>query len=77
MLLVIAIAAIRFTDPNWTLAAVAAVFSVGIFIEEMLINMAVVQSRYVIAPALLLYTALVALLRPGRCPPRRARGRRA
>ena len=43
-------------------------FSVGIFIEEMLINMAVVQSRYVIAPALLLLTALVALLRPRQVP---------
>ncbi len=68
VLIVIAIAATRFTDPNWTLAGVAAVFSVGIFIEEMLINMAVVQSRYVIAPAMLLYTALVALLRPRQVP---------
>jgi hypothetical protein len=68
VLIVIAIAVTRFTDPNWTLAIVAAVFSVGIFIEEMLINMAVVQSRYVIAPALLLYTALVALLRPREVP---------
>jgi hypothetical protein len=64
VLLVIAIAATRFTDPNWSLAVVAALFSVGIFIEENLINMPVVQSRYVIAPAMLLYTAVVALLRP-------------
>jgi hypothetical protein len=68
VLIVIVIAATRFTDPNWTLAAVAALFSVGIFIEEMLINMAVVQSRYVIAPAMLLYTAIVALLRPRQVP---------
>jgi hypothetical protein len=68
VLIVIAIAATRFTDPNWTLAGVAAVFSVCVFIEEMLINMPVVQSRYVIAPALLLYTALVALLRPRLVP---------
>jgi hypothetical protein len=68
VLIVIAIAATRFTDPNWTLAVVAGVFSVGVFIEEMLINMAVVQSRYVIAPALLLLTALVALLRPRQVP---------
>ncbi len=68
VLIAIAIAATRFTDPNWTLAVVAAVFSVGIFIEEMLINMPVVQSRYVIAPALLLLTALVALLRPREVP---------
>ena len=50
-------------------------FSVGVFVEETLINMPVVQARYVIAPALLLYTALVALLRP-RQVPRRARARR-
>jgi hypothetical protein len=68
VLIVIAIAATRFTDPNWTLAGVAAVFSVCVFIEETLINMPVVQSRYVIAPALLLYTALVALLRPRQVP---------
>jgi hypothetical protein len=68
VLIAIAIAVTRFTDPNWTLAVVAAVFSVGIFIEEMLINMPVVQSRYAIAPALLLYTALVALLRPRQVP---------
>jgi hypothetical protein len=68
VLLAIAIAVSRFTDPNWTLAGVAAVFSVGVFIEETLINMPVVQSRYVIAPALLLYTAIVALLRPRPAP---------
>jgi hypothetical protein len=68
VLIAVAIAASRFTDPNWTLAAVAAVFSVCVFIEEMLINMPVVQARYVIAPALLLYTALVALLRPRQVP---------
>jgi hypothetical protein len=64
VLLVVALAAIRFTDPNWTLAVVAGVFSVGFFTEELLINIEVVQTRYVIAPALLLYTALIALLRP-------------
>jgi hypothetical protein len=68
VLIVIAIAASRFTDPNWTLAGVAAVFSVCVFIEETLINMPVVQARYVIAPALLLYTAIVALLRPRQVP---------
>jgi hypothetical protein len=68
VLIAIAIAASRFTDPNWTLAGVAAAFSVGVFLEETLINMPVVQARYVIAPALLLYTALVALLRPRAVP---------
>jgi hypothetical protein len=61
---VIALAASRFCDPNWTLFGVAAVFSVGIFCEELFINTDIVQPRYVVAPALLIYTALVALLRP-------------
>jgi hypothetical protein len=64
VLVIVMLAVTRFTDPNWTLAGVAALFSVGIFLEEMLINTPVVQPRYVIAPALLLYTALAALLRP-------------
>jgi hypothetical protein len=68
VLIAIAIAASRFTDPNWTLAGVAAAFSVGVFVEETLINMPVIQARYVIAPALLLYTAIVALLRPRPVP---------
>jgi len=62
--IVIAIALSRFTDPNWTLAGVAALFSLAIFVEEMLINTSVVQPRYTVAPALLLYTALLALMRP-------------
>jgi hypothetical protein len=64
VLVIVVLAVIRFTDPNWTLAVVAAVFSVGIFGEEMLINTSVVQPRYIIAPTMLLYTALVALMRP-------------
>ena len=64
VLVIVVLALARFTDPNWTLAGVAAVFSVGIFLEELLINTSVVQARYVIAPAMLLYTALVALMRP-------------
>jgi len=67
VVLVIAVLAVtRFTDPNWTLAGVAALFSVGIFFEEMFINTDVVQTRYVVAPAMLLYTALAALMRPRR-----------
>ena len=64
VLVIVVLALTRFTDPNWTLAGVAALFSVGIFLEELLINTSVVQSRYVVAPAMLLYTALVALMRP-------------
>jgi hypothetical protein len=68
VIIAIVIAISRFTDPNWTLACVAALFSVAVFTEETLINMPVIQARYVIAPALLLYTALVALLRPRQVP---------
>jgi len=64
VLLIVVLAAVRYTDPNWTLAVVAALFCIGIFVAEILFNTAVVQPRYVIAPALLLYTALVALMRP-------------
>jgi hypothetical protein len=64
VLLIVVLAAVRFTDPNWTLAGVAALFSIAIFVTELLINTDIVQPRYVIAPALLLYTALTALLRP-------------
>jgi hypothetical protein len=60
----IAIAISRFTDPDWSLAGVAALFSIGIFVDELLINTPVVQPRYTIAPTMLLYTALVALMRP-------------
>jgi hypothetical protein len=66
----------RFTDPNWTLAGVAALSSVGIFVGEMLIDTFVVQPRYVIGPALLLYAALAALMgRQGSGRARRAPGR--
>jgi hypothetical protein len=54
----------RFTDPDWPLAVTAGMFSVGIFFDELLVNTPVVQPRYVIAPALLLYVVLVAVLRP-------------
>jgi hypothetical protein len=62
----VVLAVARFTDPNWALAVIAGLFSLAMFTDAMLINTAVVQPRYVIAPALLLYTALVALLRPRR-----------
>ena len=62
----VVLALARFTDPNWTLAVVAGLFSLAMFADAMLINTPVVQPRYIIAPALLLYTALVALLRPQR-----------
>jgi hypothetical protein len=52
------------TDPHWPLAATAGLFSVIIFLGEIVDNLKIVQPRYVIAPALLLYAAIVALLRP-------------
>ena len=66
VVVIIGLAVARFTDPNWTLAAVAAVFSLAIFADEVLVNTPVIQPRYVVAPAMLLYTALVALMRPRR-----------
>jgi hypothetical protein len=62
--LAIILALRRFTDPNWPLAVVAGLFSLGVFTVELLVNTPVVQTRYLIAPAMLLYTVLAALLRP-------------
>jgi hypothetical protein len=62
--LAIVLAACRFTDPNWPLAILAGLFSFGIFTTELVINTPVVQTRYTIAPAMLLYVVLAALLRP-------------
>jgi hypothetical protein len=61
---VIIIALARVTEPHWPLAVTAGFFSVFLFVGEIIDNLAIVQPRYVIAPALLLYTAIVALLRP-------------
>jgi len=64
VLVVIVVALARLTDPHWPLAITAAAFSVIIFLGEIVDNLTVVQPRYVIAPALLLYVAIAALLRP-------------
>jgi hypothetical protein len=61
---VVGIALGRLTAPHWPLAVTALAFSVVLFVGEIVDNYAVVQPRYVIAPALLLYTAIVAMLRP-------------
>jgi hypothetical protein len=61
---VIVIALARITDPHWPLAVTAGLFSVLVFLGEIVDNLQIVQPRYVIAPALLLYAAIVALLRP-------------
>jgi len=64
VLLAIVLARCRFTDPNWPLAVLAGLYSLGIFTVELLVNTPVVQTRYVIAPAMLVYTVLAGLLRP-------------
>jgi hypothetical protein len=61
---VVVIALARLTTPHWPLAVTALVFSVVLFVGEIVDNYPIVQPRYVIAPALLLYTAIVAMLRP-------------
>ncbi|HVT68781.1 MAG TPA: hypothetical protein VHF26_13605 [Trebonia sp.] len=60
----VVIALARLTAPHWPLAVTALVFSVVLFVGEIVDNYPIVQPRYVIAPALLLYTAIVALIRP-------------
>jgi hypothetical protein len=61
---VVVIALGRLTAPHWPLAVTALAFSVVLFVGEIVDNYPIVQPRYVIAPALLLYTAIVAMLRP-------------
>jgi hypothetical protein len=61
---VVVIALARLTAPHWPLAVIALAFSVVLFVGEIVDNYPIVQPRYVIAPALLLYTAIVAMLRP-------------
>ncbi len=58
-----ALAVLRCTRPHWPLAVLAGGASVTIFVLQVA-NMGTVQPRYVIAPALLLYVMLAALLRP-------------
>jgi hypothetical protein len=54
----------KLTAPDWPLALAALLFSVLVFVSEIVDNLPIVQPRYVIAPALLLYAAMVAMLRP-------------
>ncbi len=61
---VIIIGVVRITAPDWPLAVTALLFSVLVFLGEIVDNLPVVQPRYVIAPALLVYTGIVAMLRP-------------
>lgn len=59
----LALALRHLTAPHWPLAVLAGAASLLIFGAEVAV-MGSVQPRYLIAPALLIYTALVALLRP-------------
>jgi hypothetical protein len=61
---VVVVALARLTDPNWPLAITAATFSVVLFLGEIVDNLPIVQPRYVIAPGLLLYVTIVAMLQP-------------
>lgn len=56
-------ALLRVTRPHWPLAILAGVFSIAMFSEPTMI-MGVVEPRYVVPPALLLYVSIVAMLRP-------------
>jgi hypothetical protein len=73
VVLVVVVALAGRTAPAWPLAVTALLFSVLLFVGEIVDNLPIVQPRYVIAPALLLYTAIVAMLRPrgvaGDAPP--------
>jgi hypothetical protein len=60
----IIIGLVRLTAPNWPLAATALLSSVLLFVGEIVNNLPIVQPRYVIAPALLVYVGIVAMLRP-------------
>lgn len=64
VIVVVGVALARLTDPHWPLAITAGASSLLIFLGEIVENLPVVQPRYVIAPALLLYLAIVAMLRP-------------
>jgi hypothetical protein len=64
VVLVVGIALAGRTAPAWPLAVTALACSVLLFVGEIVDNLPIVQPRYVIAPALLLYTAIVAMLRP-------------
>jgi len=61
---VVIIALTGLTAPHWPFAVTALLFSVAVFLGEIVDNLPIVQPRYVIAPALLLYAAAAAMLRP-------------
>ena len=64
VLVALILARVRLTNPNWPLVTVALLSSLLVLEGSLLFNEHLFQPRYVICPALLLYTALVAALRP-------------
>jgi hypothetical protein len=64
VLLALVLAATGLTSPNWPLVGTAMLFTLIVMEGSLLVNLPVLEPRYVICPALLLYTALVAALRP-------------
>jgi hypothetical protein len=69
VLAVVVCAVLKVTNPHWPLAIAAASASLIIFAGEVT-NVGGVHPRYVIAPALLMITALAALVRPHDSPQR-------
>jgi hypothetical protein len=68
------LARIRLTSPNWALVGTALLSSLIVLEGELAVNVPVLEPRYIICPALLIYTALVAALRPRAIPQPRAAG---
>lgn len=68
LLVALVLARTRLTSPNWPLVGTALLFSLVLLEGELVVNTPVLQPRYIIAPALLVYTALVAALRPRGVP---------
>jgi hypothetical protein len=64
VVVVVVVALARLTAPHWPLAVTALLGSVLLFVGEIVDNLTIVQPRYVVAPALLVYLAIVAMLRP-------------
>ena len=64
VLVALILARVRLTNPNWPLVVVALLSSLLALEGSLIFNLHLFQPRYVICPALLLYAALVAALRP-------------
>ena len=56
-------ALLKITQPHWPLAILASAYGVAMFCQPTMV-MGVVEPRYVVPAALLLYVSIVAMLRP-------------